>query len=115
MRKKLIFSVIATFSAFVAIVFSACFSSSRTTNAVGYESEGTNFEVVFPDVANGIYRSSFFFLPSLLLALLVAAETDAHPSLFRSFLATNLLTQTTGKSDEHWVSGSTDFFFFIKF
>lgn len=55
MRKKLIFSVIATFSAFVAIVFSTCFSSSRTTNALGYESEGTNFEVVFPDVANYLY------------------------------------------------------------
>ena len=69
----------------------------------------------FKSLTTRICRSSFFFLPSLLLALLVVAETDAHYSLFRSFLAANLLTQTTGKSDKHWLTALSDIFFIKNF
>ena len=87
-------------------------------SALEWGSRGRKFKSSHPDhfksLTTRIYGSSFFFLPSLLLALLVVAETDAHSSLFRSFLAANLHTQTTGKSDKHWLTALSDIFIFIK-
>ena len=86
-------------------------------SALEWGSRGRKFKSSHPDhfksLTTRIYGSSFFFLPSLLLALLVVAETDAHSSLFRSFLAANLLTQTTGKSDEHCLTALSDIFILI--
>ena len=39
-------------------------------------------------------------------------DAAALPCYSVALLLTNLLTQTTSKSDEHWVSGSTDFYFY---
>ncbi|MGN0752008.1 MAG: hypothetical protein ACI4M2_03310 [Christensenellales bacterium] len=39
-------------------------------------------------------------------------DAAALPCYSVALLLTNLLTQTTSKSDEHWVTGSSDYYFY---